>query len=167
MLLSRATGAEGDELDRALASFLEYYHAHMAVHTLPYDGIVPMMNCLKAEGLPMAILSNKPHPQTVELVKKLLASHRFEAVFGQRAGVALKPDPAAALEVTGKLGVDAGEVAFVGDSGVDMATAKAAGMLAVGVSWGLRDEPELHTHGADVVIHHPSALMEVLELASK
>ncbi len=162
MLLHRATGAEGEDLDGALDLFLAYYHQHKLDYTRPYDGIEKTLDALQAKGLGLAVLSNKPHAATTELVSVLLPDRPFVAVLGQRENVPIKPDPTAALIIAEQLKLPPSDVVFVGDSGVDMATAKAAGMLAVGVTWGLRDEPDLHEHGVDVVIHHPSELLDVL-----
>lgn len=163
MLLSRALGIEGPELDDALQRYLAHYHEHKFDHTLPYKGIAQLLNTLTAQGRRLAVLSNKPHPATVEMVERLLGGWPFEHVFGQRDGVPLKPDPAVALAVCRLMDIPADSFAFIGDSGEDMATAKAAGMFAVGVTWGLRDEPELHEHGADAVIHSPEQLPDVLQ----
>ena len=114
-------------------------------------------------GLRLAILSNKPHPATVELSSRLFDNWPFEQVFGQRDGVPLKPDPKAAMEVCDAMSVQPGDCVFVGDSGEDMATGKAAGMLSVGVTWGFRPESVLHEHGADAVIHEPMRLLDVIE----
>lgn len=161
-LLRRALNIEGEALERALGQFLAYYDEHMLDHTRPYDGIEPMLDALEIRGLAYAILSNKPDPATNRLAEVIFQGRPFVDVLGQREDVPIKPDPAAAFELAEQFGLPADRIAFVGDSGVDMATAKAAGMLAVGVTWGLRDEPELHEHGVDVVIRHPMELMDVL-----
>lgn len=161
-LLRRAIGIDGEALDQALQSFLAFYYEHMLEHTHPYDGIEPLLDALQARDMPIAILSNKPHAATTKMVQAILPGRPFVDVLGQRDGVPLKPDPTAALSLAQQLDLPPERVALMGDSGVDMATAKAAGMLAVGVTWGLRDEPDLHEHGVDVVIHHPMDLLDVI-----
>lgn len=161
-LLNRAVGVDGRALDGALARYLAYYHAHKFDHTTPFKGVPEALHTLTGRGHRFAVLSNKPHPATAEMVGHLLGAWPFEQVFGQREGVPLKPDPTVALDIAQRMGIPAEDFAFVGDSWEDVATAKAAGMFAVGVTWGLRDEPELHEHGADVVIHEPGQLLDVL-----
>lgn len=162
VLLERAIGLDGRALDEALKNYLAYYHEHKCDHTRPFAGIPEVLDTLKADGRRLAILSNKPHRATTDMVGQLLDGWPFEHVFGQRDGVPMKPDPAAALEICRLMGLPAEQFAFVGDSWEDVATAKAAGMFAVGVTWGLRDEPELHEHGVDAVIHEPGQLLDVL-----
>lgn len=163
VLLERAIGLDGRALDDALKNYLAYYHDHKCDHTRPFAGIPEVLDALKTSGRRLAILSNKPHQATTEIAGQLLGGWPFEYVFGQRDGVPMKPDPAAALEICRLMGIPAEQFAFVGDSWEDVATAKAAGMFAVGVTWGLRDEPELHEHGVDAVIHEPGQLLNVLK----
>lgn len=162
VLLERAIGLDGPALDEALKKYLAYYHDHKCDHTQPFAGIPDVLDTLRTDGRRLAILSNKPHRATTEMVGELLSDWPFEHVFGQRDGIPMKPDPATALEIGRLMGVPAEQFAFVGDSWEDVATAKAAGMFAVGVTWGLREEPELHEHGVDAVIHEPGQLLGVL-----
>jgi phosphoglycolate phosphatase len=74
----------------------------------------------------------------------------------------LKPDPAAALAITDELGIEPGHWCYVGDTRVDMLTARAAGLFAVGVTWGFRDEAELRDNGAQAIIHHPNELLALV-----
>lgn len=162
VLLRRAGGADEQVMETAIEKFLAYYHDHKYDHTKPFPGIPEMLDALTQRGHRFAVLSNKPHQATTEMVDHLLKRWHFEQVFGQRDGVPLKPDPAAALDICQRMGIPPKHFVYVGDSGEDMATAKAAGMFAVGVTWGLRDEPELHEHGADAIIHKPTQLLDVL-----
>jgi phosphoglycolate phosphatase len=162
VLLRRAGGIDELAMETALKKFLAYYHDHKYDHTTAFPGIPETLDTLTDRGHRLAVLSNKPHPATTEMVQHLLAGWDFQQVFGQRAGVPLKPDPAAALEICERMGIPPEHFTFVGDSGEDMATAKSAGMFAVGVTWGLREEPELRAHGADAVIHKPTQLLDVL-----
>ncbi len=163
VLLERAIGLDGRALDQAQNQYLAYYHDHKCDHTRPFTGIPNLLDTLNTGGRRLAILSNKPHQATTEIVGHLLSDWPFEHVFGQRDGVPMKPDPAAALQISRLMGIPPQHFAFVGDSWEDVATAKAAGMFAVGVTWGLRDEPELHEHRVDAVIHEPGQLMDVLQ----
>ncbi|GAB4186009.1 MAG: HAD family hydrolase [Phycisphaeraceae bacterium] len=161
-LQARQIPVEPGELDRLLQQFLTYYARHKFDQTRPYEGVPHVLDTLTERGYRLAVLSNKPHPATVEMVNELLDRWHFDPVFGQRADVPLKPDPTAALMICETLILAPHQVAFVGDSGEDMATAKAAGMFAVGVTWGMREESDLRTHGADVIVHHPEQLLQVL-----
>jgi len=99
---------------------------------------------------------------TALMVAELLPGHRFDAVRGALPGVPLKPDPAPALAIAAELGVAPAACAFVGDTNVDMTTARAAGMLAVGALWGFRTADELRANGADVLIATPLDLLDHL-----
>ena len=130
--------------------------------TRPYPGIPPLLDELAGRGVRLAILSNKPHEFTVEMVRHFLPRWRFEAVLGGRAGVPAKPDPTTSLEVCARLGLPPARVAYVGDSGTDMQTARRAGMYAVGVLWGFREREELLADGAQVLIERPAGLLPLL-----
>ncbi|MGZ3461238.1 MAG: HAD family hydrolase, partial [Archangium sp.] len=99
---------------------------------------------------------------TRRLVEALLPEVRFGAVYGERVGVPRKPDPTAALGVAAELGVGPGDCAFIGDTAVDMDTARAAGMYGVGVTWGFRDVEELQSHGARVLARTADELLQAL-----
>jgi phosphoglycolate phosphatase len=162
VLLQRATAGDEQAIQKALDQFLDYYHEHKFDHTTPFPHIPSTLDALTTNGQRLAILSNKPHPATTEMVARLLPNWNFEHVFGQRENVPLKPDPTAALDICKRMNIQPDQFVFVGDSGEDMDTAKSAGLFAVGVTWGLRDEHELREHGADAIIHNPTELLEVL-----
>ncbi len=162
LLLQRAIGEDESSLNDAMGLFAAYYAEHQCDNTTTYPGIPATLDTLAQRGQRFSILSNKPHPATTAMVGRLLTGWDFEVVYGQRDEVPMKPDPVAAFDICTRMGVEPGRTVFVGDSGVDMATAKAAGMFAVGVSWGLRDAPELWEHGADVVIDQPGELLDVM-----
>jgi len=140
----------------------DVYAGRLAEQTRPYDGITDLLDALESGGIAKAVLSNKPHDLTVDLVARLLGRWAFAAVFGERPGVARKPDPAGASEVAGLLGLAPSAIVYVGDTPTDMATARAAGMLAVGATWGFRDEAELREAGADVIVQHPAQVLDHL-----
>jgi len=146
----------------AVARFKERYGTHMLDETAPYPGIVEMLDALAARSVRLAVLSNKPDEATRRMVDALFAA-RFAAVAGQREGVPRKPDPTAALDIARRLAVPCERVALAGDSGVDMRTAVAAGMRAVGVLWGLRDRDELVANGAEALAQHPMDLVSLFE----
>ena len=149
-------------VDAVLAAFRERYRAAPVVKTQLYAGLAAALDALAAPGRSFAILSNKPHELTKVIAERLLAAWPFAAVFGQRAGMPLKPDPAAALVAADELGVSPARCAFVGDSGVDIETARAAEMRAIGVTWGFRPRAELEAAGADAIVDRPAQLVEVI-----
>lgn len=163
-VLARRSLPEGSRDDATVSACVarmrEVYGARSDEKTRPYDGIADLLDGLTARGLKLAVLSNKPHDLTVALVASLLGRWTFAPVFGERAGVPRKPDPTAAVEAARLLGVSPGAVLYLGDTPVDMKTARAAGMPAIGVSWGFRSAGELQAAGADAVVDRP---VEVLE----
>ena len=141
--------------------FDEYYHAHALDNTAPYEGIPELLTELKSRGLRLAVVSNKPDGFAKQIVTALFGG-TFEIVFGQRAGVPRKPDPAGALEACAAMGGVPSDCLYFGDSGVDMLTANAAGMTAVGVLWGFRGRDELLENGAKSLIPAPAQALGLL-----
>lgn len=130
--------------------------------TKPFQGIPPALDQLMKAGLCLAVLSNKPHAATQRAVAVHFGRELFFPVFGASAATPLKPDPLGALAISEKLGCDASECALVGDSASDIETAHAAGMTAIGVSWGYRDAAELAKAGAQAICDHPRELVDAL-----
>lgn len=150
-------------VDACLAAFREDYARNWLVKTQLYPGIPALLDGLTARGIGLSILSNKPQRNVRDLVDALLGRWTFDQVLGQREGVPTKPDPAGALEVARALQVNPAEVLFLGDSGVDMLTAVAAGMYAAGALWGFRDADELLTAGAQVLLPNPPAVLDLFD----
>jgi phosphoglycolate phosphatase len=166
MLVRRALPA--DRLDpatvaQALSSMREEYGRRCTRKTRPYPGIPELLDALTAWGVPFAILSNKPHDAAVDLTGRLLASWQFAAVLGARPDVPKKPDPAGALEVAARLRLGPEELLYLGDTGTDMRTARAAGMQPVGVLWGFRPAEELRAEGAGVLVERPEEILSLLD----
>lgn len=149
-------------VERARRSFVEYYVEHIDVFTRPYDGIETVLKELSECGVKMAVVSNKFQRGTERLIGRFFGDTEFVAVFGQREGIPLKPDPCSDFEIMRIAGVGCDETLHVGDSAVDIAAAKAAGVRSVGVSWGFRPREELELGGADRIIDAPEELIEVL-----
>jgi phosphoglycolate phosphatase len=97
-------------------------------------------------------------------VEAQLSGHAFDVVLGQRDGVPRKPDPAAAREIAARMGLPPGSFLYLGDTGVDMRTAVAAGMYPVGALWGFRPREELVEHGARVLVEHPDEVLPLVDL---
>ena len=151
-----------DRVDEVLAAYRLRYAEHMLVHSRPYPGIRELLAELQRRRVPLAVLSNKPHEPTVKITSALFPDIRFTGVLGQRTGVPRKPDPTAALELCTALNCAPSEVGFLGDTRIDMQTARSAGMTAIGVQWGFRDAAELQAHGAHHLLAHPSELLALL-----
>jgi len=154
---------DGLTVEACLAAFRQDYWEHWSVATRPYSGIPELLDALAARSMKLAVLSNKPDDLTRRCVAELLPRWRFDVVMGQREGMPRKPDPAVALQVSHSMGIPPSGFLFVGDSPVDMETARAAGMVPVGVSWGFRSHQELVDAGAYVVLEHPADLIGLLD----
>ena len=163
-LVTKALPVEhcGAEIDSALNDLLKEYGIRWADKTVPYKGIPELLDQLAARGVKFAILSNKEHSLTLKIADKFLSRWKFEAVFGERAGIPRKPDPASALEIIKILNLQGDEIIYLGDSGSDMQTANNSGMYAVGASWGFRGTEELIQSGAKCTINAPIELMEII-----
>ena len=145
-------------LHQCCTLFNERYAGNWKRNSCPYNGINAMLSALKKHGILLAVLSNKPHKFTKLFVDEFFPQELFAIVYGQREGFAKKPDPTVALEIAAYLGNRPQDTVFVGDSGVDMMTGKAAGMIAAGVAWGFRSVQELTDNNADVIVHNPLEL---------
>ncbi|MDR2574006.1 MAG: HAD family hydrolase [Desulfovibrio sp.] len=151
--------APHDASDEAIASLLramkDNYAAGWRNKTHPYEGIPQMLTKLLEMRFPLAVLSNKAHCFTAIIVQHFFPAIPFVRVQGKPDGEKGKPDPALALAIASDMGVLPERTAFVGDSGVDMDTATAAGMLSMGVLWGLRSKDEMLRHGARLLLQYP------------
>ncbi len=149
-------------VERSLKIYREEYGRRWNLKTHPYVGIPEMLDALTGQQLPLAILSNKPHDLSRLVVAKLLPRWDFKRVFGARASVPKKPDPAGALEIAQDLMISPEHFLYLGDTAIDMKTAVAAGMFPVGALWGFRTAEELSTNGAKVLIERPLELLKLL-----
>ncbi|MFT5124014.1 MAG: phosphoglycolate phosphatase [Kiritimatiellia bacterium] len=155
--------ARGDEafIAQVQGHMRKAYEACWLNKTVPYPGISELLTALSDRGQPIAILSNKPHPATMELVRVLLGDWTFTVVQGALPDVPLKPHPQAARTLAAQLGVPPEDCFYVGDTNTDMLTARAAGMKAIGVTWGFRSAEELKATGADFLADHPQEILSI------
>jgi phosphoglycolate phosphatase len=145
-LVERAMPPGTDPLREAfITAYQDDYAEHLLDATRLYPGIPAVLDGLQRAGVPVGVLSNKPDAPTRRLVEALCSRWQFGAVVGERPGVPRKPDPASALALADALGAPPESVAFVGDTSVDILTARAASMRPVGVLWGFRPKEVLAT----------------------
>lgn len=160
VLAERAAKPCPEKAAQVLEDYQQYYERHTRVKTQPYPGIPDLLRALAARGMKLCVLSNKPHADTVNVVTHFFPDIPWTVIRGQMEGVPVKPDPAGALAILKELGLRAEECLYLGDTSVDMETATRAGMYAVGVLWGFREEEELRESGAKLLIREPMELME-------
>lgn len=159
----RAAGdTEGKRLDEAMEIYGRIFDANCTYHVIPYDGIVEMLHELKKQGVRLAVLSNKPHRQTVKVVEEIFGEEMFDFAAGQQEGIRRKPDPDGVYYIMEKLGVQKKDCFYIGDSEVDVATGKNAGVTTISVTWGFRTKEELKASGADHMIDRPEELMNYI-----
>ena len=134
-----------------------------ADRTRPYSGIIDMLEKLSAAGVKFAVASNKYQSGTETLVSRFFGKFDFTAIFGQRDGFPIKPDPAIVSEAMAALpGVTKDDVVYCGDSDVDMQTGINAGVRTIGVTWGFRSREELGSYGPWLLADDPSQIVEAL-----
>ena len=144
-----------------LALYRAAYGRRWNNKTKPYAGLPETLHELSFKPVKIAVLSNKPQKFTELCITHHLPGNPFHIVLGQRENVPRKPDPAGALEIARAFQVAPREVIFIGDTKTDMDTATAAGMRAIGVSWGFRPVEELRAHGAEIILNHPAEILDL------
>ncbi|WP_273390296.1 HAD family hydrolase [Barnesiella viscericola] len=148
-----------ENIARMRTCFLEYYTEHNTDCTRPYDGIAQLLATLSAHGVKVAVASNKYQAGTEKLIRYFFPEVPFVAVLGQREGVPVKPAPDIVYNIMQRAGVEKADTLYVGDSDVDMCTARAAGVESAGVTWGFRGRDELSRAGACHLVDTPDALL--------
>jgi phosphoglycolate phosphatase len=151
-----------DVVEACSAAFRDTYSRLWNVHTRPYAGVKELLAALRNFDLSQAVLSNKPDLFTKRCVAAHFPKDTFQVVLGQREGVPQKPDPAGAREIAEQLSIPADRFLFLGDTAVDMQTARSAGMVPVGALWGFRPREELEAGGAERLIRQPADLLDLL-----
>lgn len=146
---------------RVRREFIPYYNQHNADKSRPYPGIPELLNQLQEEGIQLAVASNKYQAATEKLIAHYFPNIRFTAVFGQREGINVKPDPTIVQDILEIAGTAKEDVLYVGDSGVDMQTATNAKVTACGVTWGFRPRTELEACHPAHIVSSASAIAEI------
>ena len=152
-----------DDVGNCLAAFKDQYGRHWHHKTQPYEGITRLVAMLQSAGTKMAVVSNKPHAFTETCCRRFFPDLPFDFILGQQEGRPVKPDPYQALQAATHLRMPPSDCLFLGDSGVDMETARRAGMFPVGALWGFRRRDELETAGAAACIKHPLDLLKWMD----
>ena len=151
-----------DRVNEALAVYTAAYRETYMHTDHPYDGIPEVVKQLHDAGYTIGVLSNKPHEFVENMIPSLLPEGLCKVARGQIPGTPAKPDPTVPHEVCRALGAKPEECVLVGDSDVDMITAKNAGFFALGVSWGYRPVSRLVEMGADAIAHKPSDIFDIV-----
>ena len=149
--------------DRVLYDYNEAYNADVSYKTEIFDGLLPVLDKLKSEGIKLAIVSNKPDYPTKVVTNKLYGEGYFDYVTGKRDELPLKPDPTVVFDVMKRFGVTADECVYVGDTSTDMLTGKNSNIYTVGVLWGFRGEDELKESGADAIARQTNDLYLIIK----
>lgn len=149
-------------IDRLLVTFKEYYNDHNTDYTKPYEGIPELLSLLSSRGVAIAVASNKYQAATEKLISHFFPTLSFIAVEGQKEGVPVKPDPSIVFEILAKAKTPKADTIYIGDSGVDMETARRACVDSVGVTWGFRPEKELVENHADTIVNSPGDIAKLI-----
>ena len=164
ILVENALNNHSKEIkDEVTKRFKVEYDGKLHSKTLPYDGIYDLLDELKKLDINLAVLSNKPHEFTVSYVNHFFKDYDFKEVHGQKEDVPKKPDPKAAIDIVKCLDSSCENTYFIGDTKIDMQTAKSANMTAIGVLWGFRDEKELRDFGADFIVSNPLEILKIIK----
>lgn len=164
ILVENALSNQSKEIkDEVTKRFKIEYDGKLHSKTLPYDGIYELLDELKKLDINLAVLSNKPHEFTVSYVNHFFKNYDFKEIHGQKKDVPKKPDPKAALDIVKCLDSSCENTYFIGDTKIDMQTAKSANMTAIGVLWGFRDEKELRDFGADFIVSNPLEILKIIK----
>lgn len=162
-LIERAEpDANAETLDKLLALFREYYDDHCTDHTEPYPGIPELLNALTGKGIGIAVTSNKYQAATEKIIRHYFPDIPFVAILGQVDDRPTKPDPSIVFAALNEYPTPKSAVLYVGDSAVDIETARRACIESVGVSWGFRPISELRGAYADHIV---STAEEILDIA--
>lgn len=159
-LIERAVGDNMEKFDETLAAFKAHYKEHSRDKTMPYEGIVDTLQTLKSRGVKIAVLSNKAHNVTAELAD-MFFKDLFDRVAGEKQseGIRKKPAPDALFSIMADCGVSTQETVYIGDSEVDIQTAKNANVDCICVCWGFRKESFLKENGGRIFVKKPFELL--------
>lgn len=154
-------GTSQEVLDQAFQEFMDWYGVHKEDKTAPYAGMPEVTKALREAGVSIAVLSNK-----ADVMAGPVVEHYYPGIFpvvqGALPGLPTKPDPTLLHKLMDRLGATQEDTLFVGDSNVDIRTAKNGGLTGCGVLWGFRSREELEAAGADVIVSTPQELLDLI-----
>lgn len=164
VLMEKSLKAVGDtdasRIEEGMEIYGRIFDRNCTYHVTPYEGIPEILKALKDKGIHLAVLSNKPDRQTVKVVKAIFGEELFDYAQGQKEGIRRKPEPDGVWYLMEQMHVSKEECLYIGDSEVDAATGRNAGLKTIGVLWGFRDRKTLETAGADDLIDRPDELLQ-------
>ena len=163
LLMERAIpdGQQNPRFEEVYAKFREHYLKHNLDRTRPYDGVLELLAELKRRGKKLAIVSNKFYAATQDLAHHFFAD-TIEVAIGERENIRKKPAPDTVLEALRQLGASKDGAVYIGDSDVDVMTAKNSGLPCISVLWGFRDKEFLIEHGATLIVESPHEILAKL-----
>lgn len=159
-LIERAVpgGKDNERSDDVYDTFIKHYMIHSLDNTRPYPGITDMLSALKCRGKRIAVVSNKFYAATQELCRHFFGDY-VEVAIGERDGIRKKPAPDTVIEALRQLNVEKADAVYVGDSEVDIQTARNSGLPCISVLWGFRDKEFLAKHGGTIFVTEPGELI--------
>lgn len=143
--------------------FMEYYEVHNTDNTKPYPGIIELLEQLQDDGIKLAVASNKYDSAVKKLITHYFPQIKWAAIEGQKEGVPVKPDPSIVFEILSKCPTKKSDVLYIGDSGVDMETARRACVTSCGVTWGFRPISELMAYHAENIANQPNEIYALVQ----
>lgn len=161
MKLAIPDGSGNPRYQSCLEDYCSHYQENLQNKTHAYDGVMPLLGQLSREGYKLSIVSNKPDQAVKELADFYFGEY-VKVAIGETDGVSRKPAPDTVLKAIEKLGSTANKTVYVGDSEVDVETARNSGITCVGVTWGFRDREVLEQSGADHIIDNPQELLKII-----
>ena len=164
VLIEESLKVSGDpkasRIEEGMKIYGRIFDQNCTYHVTLYEVIPEMLKALKDRGIHLAVLSNKPDRQTVKVVKEIFGDNIFDYAQGQKDGIRRKPEPDGVWYLMEQMQVSKEECLYIGDSEVDAATGKNAGLKTIGVLWGFRDRKTLETAGEDHLIERPEELLQ-------
>lgn len=152
-----------EEITLLRRAFKEYYGEHNTDYTRPYEGIPELLEALQKRGLKLAVASNKYQRAVDKLIRYYFPNIRWAAIEGQKDDYPIKPDPSIVFDILSKVPTAKSDVLYVGDSGVDMETARRACVESVGVTWGFRSRAELEQCYADHIVDDVEQILDYID----
>lgn len=165
VLMENCTPKNSSEelVQKTIKEFKVIYDQNMKNNTFPYEGIDELLEQLTKDNYKIGVLSNKPHKFTLQYIEKLFKNYNMIEVHGQKDNIPRKPNPIAAINIAKSFDIACEDIYFIGDTDIDMQTAKNAGMIAVGVKWGFRTVKELEDNGANFIVNKPLDILKLLK----